>query len=175
MKCDDCNTTYKRKQPRPCKDGIYRCKNCIWRVNGAASYIKHKVRKAKNSKDWWKRNPGKITDYARAYRKRHNERVNARQRKYYHDDLEYQRLRCRSIKCGVQVGDIKKLLERQPDCQLCGTNTKLTVDHMHPVSRGGKGTQENIQSLCGPCNSWKSDKLFLADGSGYLVGESYGR
>jgi 5-methylcytosine-specific restriction endonuclease McrA len=47
-------------------------------------------------------------------------------------------------------------------CQYCYSQfpqTKLTLDHVLPISKGGKTSWENIVSACGPCNSRKSDKL----------------
>ena len=47
-------------------------------------------------------------------------------------------------------------------CQYCGvsvTGRESTLDHVMPVSKGGKTTWENCVTACGPCNSHKSDKL----------------
>ena len=43
-------------------------------------------------------------------------------------------------------------------CVYCGDTEKLTIDHVLPVSRGGKSTFENCVCACGDCNSRKSDK-----------------
>ena len=48
------------------------------------------------------------------------------------------------------------------ECQYCGksgTVKDLTIDHVIPVSRGGKNTWENVVAACGPCNSKKGNKL----------------
>lgn len=48
-------------------------------------------------------------------------------------------------------------------CRLCGASSKddvqLHVDHIHPVSKGGKTTPANLQTLCDRCNRGKSNKL----------------
>lgn len=47
-------------------------------------------------------------------------------------------------------------------CVMCGAAEslfKLTPDHVVPLSRGGAGGIENIQPLCGPCNSSKNSKV----------------
>ena len=43
-------------------------------------------------------------------------------------------------------------------CAMCHKQTKLTIDHIIPISRGGNHTMTNIQALCRPCNSkkWKN-------------------
>ena len=40
-------------------------------------------------------------------------------------------------------------------CQKCGGRRNLTIDHIHPESKGGKATLENCQTLCNSCNSRK--------------------
>jgi len=47
-------------------------------------------------------------------------------------------------------------------CQYCYTSfpqAKLTLDHVLPISKGGKTSWENIVSACNPCNSRKGNKL----------------
>ncbi|MCS6868523.1 MAG: HNH endonuclease [Thermus sp.] len=44
-------------------------------------------------------------------------------------------------------------------CQYCGRQGgELTVDHVLPRSRGGKGTWENLVAACRPCNLKKGDR-----------------
>lgn len=46
-------------------------------------------------------------------------------------------------------------------CQYCGKGIERkdsTLDHVHPVSKGGKTTWENTVTACAPCNANKADK-----------------
>jgi len=46
-------------------------------------------------------------------------------------------------------------------CQYCNSKfsqKELTLDHVHPISKGGKTAWENIVSACNPCNSRKGNK-----------------
>lgn len=43
-------------------------------------------------------------------------------------------------------------------CRHCGASQGLTVDHVKPVAHGGGNDMENLQTLCGPCNSSKGTR-----------------
>lgn len=49
-------------------------------------------------------------------------------------------------------------------CQICGRtaqedNVKLHVDHIIPISKGGKTVPENLRTLCQDCNLGKGSKI----------------
>lgn len=44
-------------------------------------------------------------------------------------------------------------------CVACGDSEDLTIDHIHPWSKGGKTTEPNLQTLCRSCNSRKGAKV----------------
>ncbi|KAK3446376.1 uncharacterized protein LOC104442799 isoform X1 [Eucalyptus grandis] len=43
-------------------------------------------------------------------------------------------------------------------CQYCSCGENLTIDHVLPISRGGKWTWENLVAACAKCNSKKGQK-----------------
>ena len=49
-------------------------------------------------------------------------------------------------------------------CKICGVSAnegaRLEVDHIIPISKGGKTVIDNLQTLCMSCNRGKSDKDF---------------
>ena len=42
-------------------------------------------------------------------------------------------------------------------CRKCGSTHNLEVDHIYPISKGGKTTFNNLQTLCHRCNTQKSN------------------
>jgi 5-methylcytosine-specific restriction endonuclease McrA len=53
------------------------------------------------------------------------------------------------------------LKESDGRCSLCGATKKerpLDVDHIIPLSKGGKTTKDNLQVLCAKCNRAKGNK-----------------
>lgn len=88
--------------------------------------------------------------------------------KRYWADPEYHIMKAIARNHGVTSELLQAVFDRDQVCQLCRSQEDLTFDHIHPVSRGGKGTMENLQILCQPCNSFKNDRLFLP-GGGMIV------
>ena len=49
-------------------------------------------------------------------------------------------------------------------CQYCNTpytKHNLTLDHVVPLSKGGKTSWTNIVAACGPCNTRKGNKTSM--------------
>lgn len=47
-------------------------------------------------------------------------------------------------------------------CKLCGAtrkDDKLNIDHITPISKGGKTIKDNLRTLCQRCNSGKGAKV----------------
>jgi 5-methylcytosine-specific restriction endonuclease McrA len=63
---------------------------------------------------------------------------------------EYQR-----PKSTMRLSKRNIFLRDQYLCQYCGikvTDSSATLDHVHPISQGGKTTWENSTTACKPCN-----------------------
>lgn len=63
-------------------------------------------------------------------------------------------------KNGVRFSKANVFLRDLYTCQYCiGTLTKkdCTLDHVHPISLGGKSVWDNSVTACGPCNARKSN------------------
>lgn len=71
----------------------------------------------------------------------------------------------RRIKCAKKINLGTKAFRNLaypllPRCWYCGValeKDKATVDHIHPLSRGGDNTFENLALACAKCNNEKDD------------------
>lgn len=95
-------------------------------------------------KDWTDRwlvnNPGKRQEYRRARRNVEYNAEGSHTQKEWQILKEYCNFTCLSCK------------KKEPEI-------KLTEDHVVPLGKGGNDYIENIQPLCGPCNSHKYLKI----------------
>jgi len=70
-------------------------------------------------------------------------------------EMARRRLRPRFSKYNVHLRDLFT-------CQYClipSPKDSLTLDHVHPISRGGKTNWENIVTACPYCNSRKGSRI----------------
>jgi 5-methylcytosine-specific restriction endonuclease McrA len=49
-------------------------------------------------------------------------------------------------------------------CQYCGSNKRLTLDHVIPKSKGGPHTWDNVVTACEPCNLKKGNRMLQETG-----------
>jgi 5-methylcytosine-specific restriction endonuclease McrA len=83
------------------------------------------------------------------------------ERKYYSDKVALSRAKKRLRMYGDKYNrDVMNVINiRSKCCAFCGATKNLTIDHIKPLSKGGKNELENIQVLCWECNKFKSNKV----------------
>ena len=55
----------------------------------------------------------------------------------------------------------QNLISQKPRCYYCEKvmeKSEVTMDHIVPISRGGKSTRGNVVPCCKPCNTKKRDQ-----------------
>lgn len=85
--------------------------------------------------------------------------------KYYNNVLnKLKRQETKEYQRNLMTNSLRYDILKRDDfrCVLCGRTTddgvKLHVDHIKPVSKGGKTKKSNLRTLCDSCNLGKSDK-----------------
>jgi len=54
----------------------------------------------------------------------------------------------------------EQIIRRDGCCQMCGSEERLSVDHIVPRTLGGDDNPSNLQVLCSSCNSSKGGRFF---------------
>jgi 5-methylcytosine-specific restriction endonuclease McrA len=117
------------------------------------------------ARKWRENNPGLARERAVAYNKAHAAYKRAWKKANLSKctpSIERRRARLAGAKGSYTAAQWKRLKEFHGGiCLCCGVHesvSKLTVDHVLPLSKGGSDFITNIQPLCGSCNSSKRDK-----------------
>jgi 5-methylcytosine-specific restriction endonuclease McrA len=106
-------------------------------------------------------------EYKRRYHAEHRHEERERDRRYYQAHPEKKRAKENNRKARI-YGNGGRYTDREwielcaaydNRCLCCGEKTKLTVDHVVPVSKGGRNSIDNIQPLCQSCNSKKGRQV----------------
>ena len=117
-------------------------------------YIKASYTSPKGRNSYYKENTFPYTEMVNAYHK--YIRIKNRQQEYsYQVKIERAKM-SDSLRYNILKRDDFR-------CQICGATAqegaKLHVDHIVPVSRGGKTVASNLRTLCDRCNMGKSNKI----------------
>lgn len=120
---------------------------------------------------WGDKNKEKLKEARKRHVNKNREKINERERKRRDRDeyrlkrAAYQRIRKHKLRAG---GDLSKTcveeinVEQKGLCNICKIELEKSgkhIDHIVPISRGGKNTKSNCQLLCPTCNLKKGNKL----------------
>ncbi len=84
-------------------------------------------------------------------------RLNNKTNSFYNDREIWNSL-CR-VERGKVTNKIRfQIFERDNNCcRICGSTQNLQIDHIKPISKGGRSTYDNLQTLCERCNKIKDN------------------
>lgn len=132
-------------------------------------YIANKERILNQQKEYYKNNKHLRKEYnlknAQLIRERRRLYIKTeRGRLNKHKNDHRRRDNLKQTECSLTIEQWNKILSNQGNkCAMCGKrfckSRPATKDHIIPVSKGGGFTFENIQALCGSCNSSKNASL----------------
>lgn len=135
-------------------------------------------------KQYRRRNADHNSEVARQYVERNREKIREQQRQYRLRNIEHTREvqrawrkanpnLCRLIDqrkrasreseaCEITLRDWNRVLHRyRQSCAYCGKRGPLHVDHVFPLSRGGRHSIGNVLPACPFCNLSKSNKFLI--------------
>lgn len=107
---------------------------------GTSPYLKNKAERQKKDKIYLATDAGRIVHRASSARRR--SRVLGAEGSF--DTKQWK--------------EILSFYSPDGNCLHCRKQEALTLDHVVPLSKGGRGSISNIQPLCKSCNSSKHDK-----------------
>ena len=121
----------------------------------------------KRTNNWYKNNKEKAIEASRKWRAKnikHRLEYEKEWRKNNPEITKAQKQTRRAKKYGnggsYTAKEWRDLCDKYGNkCLCCGKETKLTIDHVIPVTKGGTSYIENIQPLCFSCNRHKSTKI----------------
>lgn len=157
--CIECRRERSRKwrQENPEKSAAHSRK---WRQENPDRMLEYQRQWQKDNRNrsvelnrrWRRANPDKFAESGRQWRRSNPDKASA---------IKHRR-RTRQTGAGGSYTDAEwqALCRRYGNkCLRCKrADVKLTADHIRPVSMGGSSNIENIQPLCGSCNSVKHNR-----------------
>lgn len=147
--CNECLRSYTRKYKKDNKESVNAFNREYNRKNPEV--------KRESDRKWIERGDNRQKKNAadKEYRKSH-----PASREYNAINLARRRARLRNAVGKVSAREWRDILNFYDNtCLSCGRNDiKLTLDHIVPLISGGSNSVDNVQPLCGSCNSRKSRK-----------------
>ena len=116
-------------------------------------YARNKEKKLLYAREWGRRNKDKRLIIKNRWRAKNKERTNVLTRRYI-----YRRKNSEGI---LTFEEEKYIYARFPICPYCNTSKSDTLDHVIPLSKGGKNDTSNVVAVCRSCNSKKHDKMLI--------------
>jgi len=125
-------------------------KYCSASCRRKADYYKHREKRVAYSIQWTKKSRKENPELWRWYTRKRKHLMRANDGSFTREEWEEIK-KAQNYRCAI-CGKIEEELIKE-------TGVGLTIDHIIPISKGGKHCKENIQALCLRCNARKNNKL----------------
>ncbi len=127
-------------------------------------WVSHKEEESKNNKKWQDNNVVHMIEWRKNYYGKNKNKIKLNYKKWVSKNmfrklyLNAKRTRTmdKIIISKVQFNAILNMFDG--GCCYCGEHKNRTIEHLIPVSKGGKSVYENLLLACWKCNSSKRDK-----------------
>jgi len=146
-KCKSCYAEYMRDWSRKNSKSVNARVLRYHKKNKQELNLKRKIRAQRNieqtnltRKKWAEKNPDKVS--ASRVKMLHKRRNNIRENNFL-----------------ISIKEVMKLKEKP--CIYCGSQKRITLDHVVPLSRGGRNSIGNLVPACLSCNCSKGYKLLM--------------
>ena len=167
-KCNKCGETKELgdyKKDRRLSDGrTNTCKVCY---NAYSRSPRFAAANKERCDKWVKENPKRSREIKQKYADENKETIYAWKRKYYKENPDKARKfrsKRRALVKGAETNHISdeeiSTLYSSP-CFYCGDTDNITMEHLVPLSRGGRHSIGNLAPMCESCNKSKQDKLLV--------------
>lgn len=122
------------------------------------------------AREWNTKNREQYNANMRAWREKNKEKVAANNKKWREENpggrkIYDHRRRDAAIKNGkfkITVREWNRMIARYNGCcAYCGSSEKITMDHVVPLSRGGRHSIGNVLPACFSCNVRKNAKFIV--------------
>jgi 5-methylcytosine-specific restriction endonuclease McrA len=123
----------------------------------------NKEKEKRRHQIYYNENREQILERAREYRNNNPDKERKRHKRWRKQNPEktrasWHRYKAKKLKAkGTHTHIERDLITRlqKGKCLSCGEKSSLTIDHIIPLSRGGRNDLTNLQGLCKVCNSKK--------------------
>lgn len=155
-----------------------------YKANNARCYSENAEREKERAAKWRREHPEKVKEESARWRASHLDQareayaqwreknpertreLSARRRREHPEDWIVGSSKRREAKyANTPIGELLTsaewlaiIAEANGHCHYCGKEAKLTLDHVIPLSRGGKHSKGNVVPACLHCNDSKGSK-----------------